>query len=89
MRIDSKFKLRTIAGEHIIVSQGKVGADMTKIISLNTSACCLYEQLVGKEFSLKDAANVLESTYHIDSDLAEKDAATWVEALKECHVIID
>ena len=32
MRIDSKFKLRSIAGENIIVNQGKVGSDLTKII---------------------------------------------------------
>ena len=89
MRIDSKFKLRSIAGENIIVNQGKVGSDLTKIISLNSSACILYKHLIDKEFTLADAAHVLEEVYHVDSSLAEKDAASWVEALKKCHVIVD
>ena len=35
MKISSKFKVRSIAGENVIIKQGKFGADMTKIISLN------------------------------------------------------
>lgn len=38
MRINTKFKLRDIAGETIIVNQGTPEADLTRIISLNTSA---------------------------------------------------
>ena len=36
MRINTKFKLRDIAGETIIVNQGTPEADLTRIISLNT-----------------------------------------------------
>lgn len=89
MKIDSKFKLRSIAGEHIIVNQGTVGADMTKIISLNSSACYLYEQLAGKDFTVADAARLLLDAYQIEEAVAERDAATWVDSLKKCHVIID
>lgn len=89
MKIDSKFKLRKVAGETIIVQQGVVGSDLTKIISLNSSACLLYEQLSDKEFNADDAANILIDVYEIDKDLAKKDAATWIESLKNCHVIID
>ena len=89
MQIDSKFKLRKVAGETIIVQQGNVGSDLTKIISLNSSACLLYEQLADKEFNVEDAAKVLEDTYKINADLALKDANSWVEALKNCHVIVE
>lgn len=89
MRIDAKFKLRMVAGENIIVNQGQVGADMTKIISLNSSATLLYKELVGKEFTVEDVAVILQEAYEIEKDLAAKDAATWVNALKDCHVIVD
>ena len=89
MKIDSKFKLRHVAGENIIVNQGQVGADMTKIISLNSSASLLYRELEGKEFSQEDVATVLREAYEIEKELAEKDAFTWVEALKKCEVIVD
>ena len=89
MKIDSKFKLRTVAGEHIIVNQGQVGADMTKIISLNSSACLLYKELEGKDFNVEDAASILRETYEIEKELATTDASKWVDALKNCQVIVD
>ena len=87
MRINSNYKLREIAGETIIVNQGKEGVDMTRIISLNSSAKLLYKQLVGKEFTLEEAAQVLVEAYGIDSDLAMTDAGKGVDALKKCNVI--
>ena len=36
MKLSSKFKVRSIAGENVIIKQGKFGADMTKIISLGS-----------------------------------------------------
>ena len=89
MKIEKKFKLRKIAGENIIVQQGQVGADLTKIISLNKSACFLYENLVNKEFTIESVASLLVEEYHIEQAQALDDAATWVEALKKCHVILD
>ena len=38
MKISSKFKVRSIVGENVIIKQGKFGADMTKIISLNETS---------------------------------------------------
>ena len=87
MKINSNYKLREIAGETIIVNQGKEGVNITRIISLNKSAKLLYEQLAGKEFSLEEAAQVLIDAYCIDSELALNDAGKWVDALKECKVI--
>ena len=88
MKIDAKFKIRKIAGESIIVNQGTSGADLTKIISLNSSACLLFEKLSNKEFTSEDASKVLSENYRIDQDQAKRDAETWIEALKKCQVII-
>ena len=87
MRINPDFKLREMAGETIIVNQGHAGTDLTRIISLNKSACRLYEQLADKDFTQEDAATVLTDTYGIDRQQALKDAAAWIEALKKCKVI--
>ena len=87
MRININYKLREVAGETIVVNQGKAGADMTRIISLNASAKLLYECLQGCEFVVEDAAKVLEDTYGIGHEQAMKDAAVWVEALQKCKVI--
>lgn len=87
MKINTNYKLREVAGETIVVNQGKTGADMTRIISLNVSAKLLYECLQGCEFSLEDAAKVLVETYGIGHEQAMNDAAVWVEALQKCKVI--
>ena len=87
MKINTNYKLREVAGETIVVNQGKTGADMTRIISLNVSAMLLYERLQGCEFSLEDAAKVLVETYGIGHEQAMNDADVWVEALQKCKVI--
>ena len=87
MKINSNYKLREIAGETIIVNQGALGVDMTRIISLNSSAKLLYEQLADQEFTLEDVAKVLVDTYGIEADKALADAGKWVDALKNCKVI--
>lgn len=87
MKINSNYKLRSIAGETIVINQGITGTDMTRIISLNASAKLLYEQLVGKEFALEDAAKLLVETYGIGSEQALADAEKWADALRKCGVI--
>ena len=87
MKINSNYKISEVAGETIVVNQGTTGMDMTRIISLNTSAKLLYESLSEKVFTLEDAAAVLVSTYGISQEQARKDAQVWVEALQKCKVI--
>ena len=87
MQIKPTYKLRKIAGETILIKQGTRDIDFTRIISLNQSAKFLYEYFVGKEFTLDDVANVLETTYSISHERAQKDAKIWVDSMKECQVI--
>ena len=88
MRLNTNFKLRTIAGETIIVNQGTPDADLTRIISLNASARLLWKQLSGKDFTLQEAVLVLVEAYHIPQDQAEKDAVAWLDGLKKCHILL-
>jgi len=87
MKIKSEYKLRDVAGETIIVNQGTPGVDMTRIISLNSSAKFLFYELTGKEFELADAAKLLVEHYGINEEVASVDAAKWVDALRNCGVI--
>lgn len=87
MKIQSKFKIRTVCGQHVVVNQGQSSSDMTQLISLNDTAVAIWNALSGKEFTLSDVAAFLQNTYKIDEALAQKDAAAWVESLKSCQVI--
>ena len=51
MKIKPMYKVRQIAGENLIVGQGRLNADMTKVISLNDTAVLLWKELVDKDFT--------------------------------------
>ena len=87
MKINSNYKIREIAGETIVVNQGTANVNMTRIISLNTSARLLYETLAEREFSIADAAKVLVDTYGIGEEQALNDSKVWVESLQKCGII--
>lgn len=87
MKIKDNYKVRSIAGENLIVEQGKSQADMTKVISLNSTALLLWNALAGRDFTLDDAADVLVGRFGIGRDVALKDVQRWVEKLQECGII--
>ena len=45
MRIKEEYKVREMAGEHIVVMQGRYGVDMTKVIALNETSLWLWNRL--------------------------------------------
>lgn len=87
MRIKGTYKVREIAGENLIVEQGKSQDDMTKVISLNDSALFLWKELQGSEFSLEEAAQVLMNQYGIPKEKALVDVQKWAERLSDCGII--
>lgn len=87
MKIRDEYKVREIAGEHIVIMQGRYGTDMTKVISLNDSSLLLWNELQGCEFEVADAAQLLVEHYGIDAITAERDAAAWIAKLEECKLL--
>lgn len=87
MKFKSGYKVRSMAGENVVIMQGKGGSDMTRIISLNDSSLLLWNELQGKEFEVADVAAILVEAYKIDSEIAERDAKAWVEKLTECGLV--
>ncbi|MBQ4590125.1 MAG: PqqD family protein [Bacteroidaceae bacterium] len=87
MKIKSMYKVRQVAGENLVVGQGRLNADMTKVISLNDTAVLLWKELEGKVFTCEDAAEVLIETYGIDKEHAMTDAAHWIDRMRECNIV--
>lgn len=81
MKIKENYKVREIAGENLIVEQGKSQADMTKVISLNNTALLLWKELQRSEFTLEDAAQVLMNHYGIPKEQALADVQKWIDVL--------
>ena len=89
MKISEKYKVREMAGQHVVIIQGRNGADMTKIISLNESSLFLWNTFSGRDFEAADAADALVSQYGIDRELAEHDSVAWCDKLRECRLLAE
>ena len=89
MKIDSKVKVRDIAGEKVVIMQGRLGADLTRIIQLNGSSVWLLEQLTDRDFEVADVVELLTSRYDVDEQTATIDAAKWVEQLRQHKMVIE
>ena len=87
MKIKLEYKVRSIAGENVVILQGRGNADMTQIITLNDSALLLWNQLEGKDFDVEDAVSVLCENYDVEESLAKSDAEAWVKRMQECGLV--
>jgi len=89
MRFDERKKVRTVAGENIVIMQADGEVDMTKVVALNESAMLVYEQLKDKEFAVADVARVLTDEYDVDEATAMADAEELVADMRKEHLIMD
>ena len=87
MKFKEGYKVREIAGENVIIKQGRFGADMTRVIALNQTSLLLWNQLQGVEFEVKDVAKILLDNYEVGASVAAADAAQWVTKLQECELV--
>lgn len=87
MKIKEQFKVREMAGEHVVIMQGSSFSDLTRIISLNESALYLWNALEGKTFDAIVVANLLAEHYGIDDEIALRDAQRWLDKLDECGLL--
>ncbi len=83
MRFKAEYKVRSMAGENVVIMQGNAGSDMTRIISLNETSLLLWNKLQGRDFEVTDVAALLIEEYGIDAETAETDAKAWVDKLVE------
>ena len=88
MKINPIFKVRKVAGENIILLQGKANGDMTRVVAFNESALLMWDSLQGKDFTIDDAVAVLLDNYNVDEATARKDAERWEETIRENGLLL-
>lgn len=80
MKIKDGFVLREMCGENIVAAEGIENINFNKLISLNESAAYLWRELIGKEYTTEEMAELLIVRYGIDKELAMTDSANLCEA---------
>ncbi len=87
MKIKNGFILREMCGESIVTAEGIEHINFNKLISLNSTAAYLWENLVGKDFTVEDMAHLLVEQYEIDMDLALTDSTHLAQAWQSAGVL--
>lgn len=87
MRILPRYKVRDVAGEDIVMVQGRNPGDMTTVIALNETSLYLWNNLYGKEFEQDDVARLLTERYDVDEATAMKDSSKWIATLQEHNIL--
>ncbi|MBE6217165.1 MAG: PqqD family protein [Bacteroidales bacterium] len=83
MKIKDGFRLRDVMGQATVIGEGVEQVNFNKLITMNSTAAWLWEQVVGRDFSVGTLVSLLVEKYGIDNDLAQKDAEAiarqWTE----------
>jgi hypothetical protein len=87
MRIKQGYKVRELAGENVVIMQGRSGADMTRVISLNNSSLLLWNNLLDVDFSADDVKRILLENYDVEETVAATDAQAWIAKLQQAGLV--
>ena len=85
MQIKKELEIRNIAGEKVLIMQGRVGMDMTKVVSFNETAEWLWNSLYERNFTQDDVVDLLIKRFQVDRETAEADAKKWIEQLSKSN----
>lgn len=87
MKINITNKLHEIAGEKMLVMKGAAGADLTRVVMLNSSAEMLWNAFQGKDFEQSTVAGLLIQKYGISTVQAAADADAWISSLRKAGLV--
>lgn len=87
MRIKEGFKLRSLAGEFIVVGEGLSQVNFNRLISLNETAAFLWKELVDKEFNTNDITRLLCGRYEVEESVAATDAEKLIESWRDAGLL--
>lgn len=87
MHIKKGFKLRTVGDEYIVAGEGLEQISFNRLISLNSSAAFLWQEVDGKSFDVETLADLLSSKYILSTEQAREDVDEIVRVWLEVGII--
>ncbi|MBP5190079.1 MAG: PqqD family protein [Bacteroidales bacterium] len=87
MKIKSKYKVRQVADENIVLVQGRNPGDMSTVIALNETSLYLWNNLRDREFEQADVVRLLTERFDVDETTAAKDASEWIQTLRDNSIL--
>lgn len=87
MTIKPEYKLKTLAGEHIVVPTGQEAVAFNGILTLNQSGKLLFERLQAGATE-HDLIQLLLNTYDVDRQRAEQDVNVFLSKLRQRDILL-
>ena len=87
MKINSSYKLHEVAGEKMLVMKSAAGADLTRVVMLNSSAEMLWNTFQGIDFEQSNIVELLIQKYGIETSQAAADAKEWASSMLKAGLI--
>jgi len=87
MKIKEGYKIKTIGSDRVVIVQGRIGVDMTKVISFNAMAEWLWNTFAGRDFTEKDVTDLLVRQFAIGEDQAIADTRKWITQLTDAKLL--
>ncbi|MGV8963226.1 MAG: PqqD family protein [Candidatus Saccharimonadaceae bacterium] len=83
MKLRDNLTIRKIGDEHMIVSESGSSLDYTRVISLNSSAAYLVQEVKQKEFTKEEWVSLLIDKYNVEKERAEADVQALIDKLEK------
>ncbi len=88
MKVKSGFELRKVAGESVVVATGVENINFSKMISMNSTAAFLWEQVVSLDsFDVELLSKMLLEEYDVDSQRALIDSEALCKAWFDAGIV--
>ena len=88
MKINKDFRLRSIAGEYMLIHEGNEHPiDFEGVLTFNEPAAFLWGKAKGKVFTEDDLVAWLLEEYEVDEPVAREDVAAMLEVWRQYNLV--
>ena len=88
MKRNPDFLLNTVAGKQVLVPVGKAAVKFPGMVSVNNTGAYIWE-LLENEMTMEAVIAEITTRYDVSAEIAQKDAALFIERLRSVKAIID
>lgn len=83
MKLKDNLTIRKIGDEYMMVSESGSSLDYTRVISLNSSAAYLVQEVQQREFTQEEWVSLLMKKYNVDKNKAAADVQLLIDKLSK------
>lgn len=80
--------MRRVGQENVLISSSDKNVNVSRLITLNETACFLYSALLERDFEVSDAVRIICEHYDVDASVAEADVRELLDTFRKAGILI-